>query len=221
MFFSGERSVIVAVGLTLFIYLYSEKRLKAAIIIPIILFLSFGISTKLYVAQNTIQKIQDSEKNVEGWDRIKLQVVGLKVALENPLGLTMTGGDWSEKAISAGADFSAWQYRAIPVHNGYLGRIISYGWVMGVFIILFFYHIWKAMKRVLFINNNKLTDIQHKYAKITGFSVLSILIQALFHNSSIFSFNSISLSVIIIFLTWIDIVITNNDVILKYSDINK
>ena len=218
LLFAGERSGLLAGGLALFLFLYLRKQFKTAVLIVCIISLSMFIFSQIDMKRvglkhDIFTRMQEEESKFEGIGRIKLQFIGLRVIAENPLGLILAEKSWGEEADRLGADFSAWEGQEIAVHNGYLGRIISYGWVLGLLIGIVLFRLLRHIRNVFSWKKYQLDGLE--YAEIVALSLLSVLIQALFHNASIFTFNSISLTVMFLFLTWVDLFTVNNPGIVK------
>jgi len=213
MMYAGERSVLLAVVVVLVFFLCSRKRFRMATLIIFIAVILLLISLRVDIRQPTFERLQESEKRIEATERVKLQFGGLKVALNNPLGLSVAGKRWGDEARLAGADFGAWSGAEIAVHNGYLGRIIPYGWILGILMGLVLYRLLQAIRLIFSLLKTNIKGIQ--YALVVAFALISVLIQALFHNSSIFSFNATSVTIALLFLTWIDVLSSNNPEILR------
>lgn len=211
LIFAGERSVVFAVGFVLFLFLYKRKHLGLAILIVLMVLISLFISSKVSIRQSIFTRLQSEKGEREAIERMRLQLHGLKIAANNPLGLIFTGTDWEEEALSSDVDFTVWHGNIIAVHNGYLVRVISYGWILGIFVILVFLRLFKTM-RTLF--SQKVNSEEIKYAQAVALSLISVLIQALFHNSSILSFDPTSVTVLFLFLLWFDVLAVNNPDIL-------
>lgn len=205
MIFAGERSVLLSAAIALTLFLYSRKQFKPAVIILTLSLLTVFIFSlvEIDVGKNLLHRIQDEESQGEAFARVKLQLIGLKVALENPLGLKVTGESWGDEALSSGADFDAWSGEETAVHNGYLGRVIPYGWIFGVLMAVVFLHLYKLMKSVsLFVQTNR---ERAQYAQAVSFCLIAVLIQASFHNSSLFNFNAVSVTIALLLSIWVDI----------------
>jgi hypothetical protein len=67
------------------------------------------------------------------------------------------------------------------------------------------------MTRTLFLQKKPKSE-EIKYAQAVALSLISVLIQALFHNSSIFKFHPTSITVLFLFLIWFDVLANNNPV---------
>lgn len=206
MMYAGERSVLLSAAIALALFLYSRRQFKPAVLILTLSLLTIFIVSHVEIdlGQNLLlHRIQDEESKGEAFARVKLQLIGLKVALKNPLGLKVTGGRWGDEALSAGADFEALGGEETAVHNGYLGRIIPYGWIFGVLMAVVFFHLYKLMKSVsLFVQTNK---ERAQYAQAVSFCLIALLIQASFHNSSLFNFNAVSVTIALLLSVWVDI----------------
>ncbi len=199
----AERSVVLASLIAILFHLYRKRRLGAAFAVIFLLLVSFSVM-QMFGAQNIFTRIKDSGSVSEGFDRIWLQLTGLSVAFKNPLGLILTGGSWADEVYSSGADFSTWGGIEIGIHNSYIGRVIAYGWAFGALMIAVLWRLARGINKVLG-NRSQQTKDTDGYADATAASLLSVLIQALFHNSSIFTFNSTSMVIMFFFLMWHDL----------------
>lgn len=201
MIFAGERSVFLAASIALLIFIYKKKQFKATVLVLSVAIFSILISPQFNIDENTIAELHDEKRQVKNLHRLKLQFIGLEIGMLNPLGLRTMDKDWFEEAGLSGADFR--EGDRISVHNGYLGRFTEYGWLMGFLIAIVVLKLLKAIKLVLSFDKHRLEDVQ--YAQITALSLLAVLIQALFHNASIFSFNGVSLTIMFLSLAWFDL----------------
>lgn len=205
----AERSVVLASLIAILFYLYRKRRLKAAFAVVSVLLISFTVM-RMFDAQNIFTRVKDSGSISEGFDRIWLQLTGLTVAFKNPLGLMLTGGSWADEVYSSGADFSTWGGIEIGVHNSYIGRVIAYGWAFGALMLVVMLRLARGIGTVL-RNNSPRPKGTSGYADATAASLLSVLMQAIFHNSSIFTFNATSITALFLFLMWHDVMFKADD----------
>ncbi len=205
----AERSVALAGFAAILFYLYRRKRFAACFALMSIIAASIVLMQALG-SENIFTRLKSTESMAEGFDRLWLQLTGISVAFKNPLGLMVTGGSWAEEVYSSGADFSTWGGIEIGIHNSYIGRVIAYGWVFGALMIVVILRLLKGIGKALQNSTPRPKD-SFGYADATAASLLSILIQALFHNSSIFTFNGVSIMALFLFLMWHDIMFNSNN----------
>ncbi|MBM2832895.1 MAG: hypothetical protein HW406_56 [Candidatus Brocadiaceae bacterium] len=209
MICAAERSVMLAAASAVTFFLYSRKQIKFAVLLLALSLLTLFIFSHLEGSheKHLMYRLQDEESGAEAFARLKLQLVGLVVIVKNPLGLTLTGRNWTDEVWSAGGNFDAWGGEETAVHNGYLGRVIPYGWIYGVLMAVVLLHLCKLIKKVsLFAKKNK---ERAQYAQAVSFSLIGVLIQACFHNASLFNFNAVSVTIALLLSVWVDI-LTND-----------
>ncbi|MFX0140228.1 MAG: O-antigen ligase family protein, partial [Candidatus Hodarchaeota archaeon] len=217
----GERSIIpaFAIGLITFIVLSPKIKIKNRKTLNerFILFLFFVISFLLIfriVYLNQKRTIQDKplafihERFKAGDIRIRLgmQLAAIEIILEEPFGLFWKGineEDWGYIANAKG-------YEVVPdannidyslVHNGYLRLVLYFGVLIGLCITVVLIFIFKRLK--YFKAKNKLEDSEGKrYGRAVGASLLTLLVQAMFHNNSIFTFDKTTWITFCFFIIW-------------------
>lgn len=206
MLFAGERSVFLAAAISISMFLYKRKSIKLAAFLMLLSLASMFMISLHESERQVVARLQSAEQKLEVVERLKLQMVGVVTIINNPMGLVYEGKRWGDEAASYGVDFRKFGNEEIAVHNGYLGRVISYGWFFGFLIVLTMVILIKNIKAVLSCRSSEKDSQVISQAQIIAYTLISILIQALFHNSSIFSFNGPSLTVMFLFLAWSNLV---------------
>lgn len=202
---TAQRSVIPAVGLAFFLYfiLMNVKKIAYLLLVMIIGFViveNVSVDGFKYSDMKTLKSRLESEEDIKlrlGW-----QVAALKIIVDNPLGLAFSGKSWEGEAESYEADFSVFRDEIKAVHNSYLGIMMKYGWT-GVILVL-------AILRFLIrriIMALRYTHLMESgiYASATGFTLIALLVQAMFHNAGVFTNEPVSFMVMSLFIAWINV----------------
>ena len=203
LFVAGQRSAIVGVGTgaILLFPLFKIKRIGFAVLLTVVLLIgSFYTVSKTIVFRgenNTSmgRLLGDNPANDDILYRLTAQVVGAKLILNYPLGIRNANISFSQEV------FNLTGYYIPSIHNGYLGVILSYGWLFGAIIILVCYKIIRMGLSTLKLS---FTETEHKIEIIVYASLISVMVNALFHNASIFTFSSESLVLLFLYSAWYD-----------------
>lgn len=212
LIFSAERSVLAASSISLILFIFisgigKSTKIKRTLWFFFIFIISVNIFYEKIALVTTYERqlfsrFEDENIAEDNISRMNLQITALKVILNNPLGLSIKKESWADAAKEQGEDFVFWNERVQTVHNGYLGRIIIYGWVFGLLEILILTRLLFAIKRSVFHQYDPKKKI---ITQVLALTLLSILIQALGHNASIFTFNPVSLITMFLFLALYDL----------------
>jgi len=199
LIFSAQRSAFLGAIVSLPWFFYKIRRIKLLFFLVFVGTAGYTMVSTMNetnVSRNLVAKFQDEGKTLEGKERLVLQWIGLRIAFDNPLGLLLSRKDWETESYEYGATYLEQGGTVIAVHNGYLGRIIGYGWAAGLLILGCSWQIFLLLKKGLVWDRN---SVFRQYVFITGLSLISVLIHASFHNTSIFTFNPISLTMLFLF----------------------
>jgi len=206
MIFAGERSVLIATTVSISIFLYKRKGVKLAAVLMLLSLTTMFMVSMHESKRHTFERLWQKEERIEAVERLKLQMIGVITIVNNPMGLAYEGKRWSDEAASYGVDFRKFNNEEIAVHNSYLGRIIYYGWPFGFLIICVMFILVKNIIAVLSFSLYEKDSQAISQAQIIAYALISVLIQALFHNASIFTFNGPSVTVMFLFLSWADLI---------------
>lgn len=141
--------------------------------------------------------------------RLGWQFVAIKSIARNPLGYILGGQSWNIDALEGGADFSEFGYRTKAIHNSYLNVALYYGWIGGILMFIALLVLTKSI--VKNISTVLCNDKVNTNFIAINIALIAALIQALFHNSSIFTNEPSSCVVLCLFLVWSDIIRKKND----------
>jgi len=177
---SGQRSAAVGgiIGVAL-LGLFVPFRTKLLLVLLLIMTVQFGEYLVPGGTESLYIKIQETQDY--SW-RAALQWRALDTIVHTPLGLYLSGKSWNVIAsdLIGGGD-------PLTSHNAYLVHILNLGWIAGIGII--------ALLAVTITRNWRVVMAQKMASGRTLFfvhiglfaSMMAVLVNALFHNSSIFT----------------------------------
>ena len=203
LFVAGQRSATVGVSVGIILMIPFSKVRRPALNLAVVLFLLIGSymlisKTSSYRStKNTSygRLLSDNPANHDILPRLSAQLIGAKMIAMNPLGIRNTNISFANEVIMV-TGFS------IPsVHNGYIGPVLSMGWIFGIITFMVVIRILRMSKSTLKLPR---TNINNMVERIIMASLISVMINALFHNPSIFSFSSESLVLLFLYTTWYD-----------------
>lgn len=200
---SAQRSAILAVALALVIFLIHQRaKLLMALIVV-------SFAAVFYLLQSTVAPILELEtifskieKEEDYSTRLQWQVAALSIIADRPGGSMFSDLDWEKEARSRGVDFSYYGGEVKYVHNAYLGNALTYGWPGAVLVLMTLWHIYRRMfMRV--IGGALSASALHPYALICVLALVSVMVQALFHNSNLFTIDPSTWVIFSVSSAWI------------------
>lgn len=168
-----------------------------------------------YYPENDVVLVQERVGSEDLWTRLGMQLAAVEIIATHPLGLVAEGRaeeDWGGLAEGLGYDVvhDANQVDFALVHNAYLRIVMYLGWWSGAVMIVFFVYLLKeALRFRRHVRPRSPSDGEiGRYGVVATAVFVSLLIQAMFHNDSIFTFERTS---------WISLCI----MLVTYRHINK
>jgi hypothetical protein len=125
--------------------------------------------------------------------RIGLQLQALSLTLQCPLGLAASGKNWNEHGFLPVAErYDLTGVKPLAPHNGYLGVLISYGWVGVGLVITFLASTATTILRVV-RQPADTPGFSAKTAAVVAASAFGLVfIQSMFHNASVMNREPVS-----------------------------
>ncbi|MDB5119319.1 MAG: O-Antigen ligase [Sphingobacteriales bacterium] len=172
-----QRSVLVTLVVSSFIFLVFYYKFKSIILIAVIVIVS-GLFSIYFINSSSGNEYDNifakNERNAEE-DRGGLMTENLRIYSNYPMGLMFYGKNWKDvtkyNIVYAGG---------ITSHNAYLMFITYIGPFLGIaFLILVYSKIVKIFKHILWDISNK----QNALLACLCFSFLAVTLNALFHNA--------------------------------------
>jgi hypothetical protein len=191
IFILGQRSVVVSLVVVycyLTLKLFNKKRnLKISTLIAVFVFILFSANS--FYSSDVFKSIKartsDNRIKYESVARFELQKITLTILVQNPEGLVWSEESYGDHAFKYNPIiFSAWG-RDIASHNGYLTFAVQLGWAAAVLVIFVVYRMIRIANDLL-INYQK-QGIFGVWSLAIPLSFISLLVNALGHNASLFS----------------------------------
>jgi len=221
LFILAERSVVPALifGFITFAILAPKKKmtiqkivsthliLLLAIVIIIGVFLKKDYFLGLFdVADKPIKLLHERFEVGDIGVRIGMQLAAVKIIIEKPLGLYFEGmreEDWGDIAIKKGYEvvMDANNIDYALVHNGYLRFVMYLGWLVGLAITLVLFYIFRNINLFKAITEGDDSD-EKRYGRAVAASLVATLVQAMFHNDSLFTFEKTTWITFCLFIIW-------------------
>jgi O-antigen ligase len=184
---AAQRSAVLGVAVASIIFLLHQRAKSLMALIAILFLASF------YLLQSTIVPIMELEtisskieKEEDYRTRLLWQIAALRIISERPGGSIFSDMDWEKEAQIRGADFDYYGGDVKFVHNAYLGNALNYGWLGAVLVLMTLWYIYRRMLRGV-LSDTYHASALHPYALICVLAMVSVMIQALFHNSNLFT----------------------------------
>jgi hypothetical protein len=163
-----------------------------------------------YYADNDVLLVQERVVSEDLWTRLGMQLAAMEIIATHPLGLVAEGRaeeDWGGLAEGLGYDVvpDANQVDFALVHNAYLRIVMYLGWWSGALMIVFFVYLMKeALRFRRHVRPRSPSDGEiGRYGVVATAVFVSLLVQAMFHNDSIFTFERTSwISLCILLVTY-------------------
>ena len=196
-YFTAQRSVVLAVIVTILIFSLQ----KFSRMIPILLVYVLATASAYYINNIVPEGTETLLTRLDGKDikaRVGWQVTALEVIAENPLGLSISEKTWEEEAVQGGADFSLFGDEATAVHNSFLGAMLNYGWLGIALVMSIALYLIKNIRQVLRYNIENVPYIE--CCKILAYVMVALTVQAMFHNASYLTNETVSCLVLGTFL---------------------
>ena len=203
VFYVAERSTIPAILLPVMFIFFMQKRWKLVGLLGMIggFFLLAMNYLPLY-HETGVPTLQSRIEQTDGIkERLSWQVVAIKIIAEKPFG-NLTGElDWENESLEKGADFSYYEGHIFAVHNAFLGEMLSFGWLGVILVVGTLLVISKRIFVPLLSGRYKIFYYK-SYADAASLALMASMIQALFHNSSLFSLDPSSWIIFCIAMGW-------------------
>jgi hypothetical protein len=194
LFFTGERSAAVAALAAASVMLVAARRPGVLLGVMVVMGIALWLGSEYYShlaevrEHNTLERAQSIDD--VGY-RMRLQWWAFQKCLQYPFGLQVAGIDYR---VLLGKELP--EYSIAP-HNGYLTRTLSYGWLVAV--IAFF-----MVAQVVRMARATLETMKRRRAEDAEvgalFGLLAAMVNALFHNASILTFEANTLAVLLLFV---------------------
>lgn len=193
LLFLGERACVFSISVSIIGYfLFRVKKIfilnKFVVISGIILILFLILSTNIinwHLKTPLLFRIQDYQLKIERTSRIELQFLTLVYFVKHPFGFGLSRNAWINTVLNENpAIFSTWGKEIAP-HNGYFTFALPFGFIGLLGVIFLLYYIFRVVFYILNFVKHRLI-----YSNIiipTIFSFIALFLQALWHNSSLFS----------------------------------
>ena len=186
MMFVAQRSTIPAVAIALALSLILGRKWRQLFVLFFISALGAIVMGGMLEHGTTADTLQSRTLTIQDTrDRLGWQLAALKVIAQNPAGNIFGDLDWETESIEEGADYSYYGWSTKAVHNAYLGRMVSYGWLGAVLVVSCLIAAYRSiLKPALFGPNKSRFKL---YAEASSYAFIAVSIQALFHNASVFT----------------------------------
>lgn len=193
---AGERSALVAVALALLVIGFIVGKPGKIIFMSLIL-VAFYFPLKGVVEiiskpteETTINKLMEGRHREGAVERLEVQLWTISQIPFYPLGITEVGVKY-DSLVKKG-NFA----NPIAPHNGYLTRVLTYGWFLLVIVFAVFY---KIVKMVRVIKRKKLFIILPVLGGLIG-----ALANAIFHNPSFLTYLPETIMLLMLFSAYFD-----------------
>jgi hypothetical protein len=141
--------------------------------------------------------------------RLGMQIASIKIILDKPLGLFsegLTEEAWARLAYNKGYDVVSDSDNRTPalVHNGYLRLIMYFGWILGLAILYVLVFIANNFKYLIVKKSSEDNpeSLDRNFGVAMASTLFALLVQAMFHNSSLFIFEKTTWIAFCLFLIW-------------------
>jgi O-antigen ligase len=183
---SGQRSVIPAITIALAIFFIHTWRMRVALLLVFIAGLGFWFIQKMDISYINVEMIPIKLEKDDYYSRISWQLAALGIIAQSPSGNVFGEINWEQEALDHGADFDIYEGKVKAVHNAYLGNALQYGWLGAALVLMTVWHICRRLLgRVLDQAYSRCPS--QPYALICVLALISVMIQALFHNANLFT----------------------------------
>lgn len=193
---AGERSALAGVALALLVIGFIVGKPGKIIFMSLIL-VAFYFPLKEVVNripnptnETTISKLTQSSHQEGAWERIEVQLWALSQIPFYPMGIQESGVKYDTLVMTG--NFA----NPIAPHNGYITRVLAYGWFLLFIVFAVFY---KIVKMVIIIKHKKLFGILPVLGGLIG-----ALANALFHNPSFLSYMPETIMLLMLFGAYFD-----------------
>ena len=204
--YSGQRSVVVAVLISFVLFLMSlnhKMMLKNTTLM--IIFLVFSLT--IISSMSMIDKFSPwktvyakaIDKKDDARDRLSWQIATVKTIMNNPLGTVYSNVAWVDALRTAGASYNSYGGKVFYIHNGYLMYMLRYGWIL---VIITMGMLLSIGRKIIWVTRNASVE-GGKYAVAVAFATLAVFIQAMFHNSSVYSNEPSTWSMLVMLCIWV------------------
>jgi hypothetical protein len=192
---SSQRSAILGVAAALSIFLLHTKRkgvLLMAIVVASVVFFTIDKFVAPRIEVGTISSKLENEQDYQ--TRLRWQFAALRIIAERPFGGLLEKLNWEEEAQNNGADFAYYGGDVKFVHNAYLGNALFYGWSSVLLILMMLRYVIRRM--VMNVLDSRFAGCPSRpYALISVLAVISVMLQAMFHNANIFTLEPSSFTI--------------------------
>jgi hypothetical protein len=194
---SGERSPLLAVMISVIVIGWMIRQIRRTIVILIclaVLYFPVILLSERFTAQrentNLIARLTNEGHHSEALGRIETQLWALCQIPFYPLGTHGAGESYFELIEDSDVEY------AIAPHNGYITRVVFYGWVLMGVVVAVFMRIYNMARQIVH---------QNLYKVLPVFAALfAILVNACFHNQSFLSFAPETILLMMLFASFFD-----------------
>jgi O-antigen ligase len=183
---SGQRSILPALAVAFSIFFMHTRRMRLVLLLVFVIGLGYFLLPEMPVTTALVETMSSKLEKDDYDTRMSWQLAALRIIAEKPSGNLFGGLNWEQEALNQGADFAFYQNREKAVHNAYLGNALNYGWAGAVLVLLTLWHILRRLlARVL--DRTYSGCASRPYALICVIALIAVMVQALFHNSNLFT----------------------------------
>jgi len=183
---SGQRSIIPATAVALVIFLSHTRQVRLALFLVFVVGLGFWLLEKMDISVANVKTMSSKLEKEDIITRISWQVAALRIIAERPSGDIFGEFNWDQEALDQGADFDVYGGKVKAVHNAYLGNALNYGWLGAALVLMTIWHIFRYLLRRV-IDRAYSRCPSQPYALICVLALISMMVQALFHNANLFT----------------------------------
>ncbi|ABL00987.1 hypothetical protein Ppro_3394 [Pelobacter propionicus DSM 2379] len=199
---TAQRSVIPAVVAAFMVFALIEKKLKVLVaIFAVSILIGGGLYFSIKTAEEFgVKSLTSRFEEKDVGSRLGWQLTAVKTVVSNPFSLKYTGRSWEDEATELGADYSQFGDKVQAVHNSYLGVMLNYGWAGVAIVLMSLVYLFSVITEII---KQYLADKrQQPFALVTCLAMLALSLQALFHNASVFTNETVSCLIFASLICW-------------------
>jgi hypothetical protein len=188
---AGQRSAVVGAVCALLLVMTIVRRARALVVLAVVAIVAWTTSelggfndVRSYNTLGRLETYSDTES------RLTLQAWALTAALEYPLGIVGAGVNYAE--IAPVHDMRG----PVAPHNGYVTRLLWFGWPIALFVGAIFRALWLMARRTITAGASRASSVW-EVASLAALA--SVMINALFHNASFVTFHSDTLTMMFLY----------------------
>jgi hypothetical protein len=188
---AGQRSALAGAACALLFVMLAVRRSRAFAVMAIIAAIGWATAelggfddVRAYNTLGRLQTYSDTES------RLSLQAWALATSLAYPLGIVGAGVSYDEIAPMFG------MRGALAPHNGYVTRLLWFGWPIALFVGAVVRVLWSMARRTIRVHLNRARSVW-ELASLAGLG--AVMVNALFHNASFVTFNADTLAMMFLY----------------------